>query len=118
MQDDLVGPFLTAKENDDQLPSVKEGTKWYQLWNQLILKNGVLYHLFSGPECSSSTVQLLVPDSMKVEILYGIHEGIGAGVLIVVIVLLVTPHRQAPLQPVQVGYPMEMVAVDIMGPFL
>ena len=27
------------------------------------------------------------------------------------------PHRRAPLQPVQVGYPLEMVAVDIMGPF-
>ena len=27
------------------------------------------------------------------------------------------PHRRAPLQPVQVGYPLEMVAVNIMGPF-
>ena len=46
LQHDLVGPFLTAKENDDQPPSVKEGPKWrkmIQLWNQLFVKNGVLY---------------------------------------------------------------------------
>ena len=150
LQDDLVAHFLTAKENDYQPPSVKEGPKWHkmiQLWNQLFVKNGVLYRLFSGPECSSSTVQLLVPDSIKEEILYGIHEGIGGGHLGVeksvaklkeryywpehykdvqswcancgnyIAWKIVTPHRQALLQPVQVGYPMEIVAVNIMGPF-
>ena len=28
-----------------------------------------------------------------------------------------TPHNRAPLQPVRVTYPFEIVAVDIMGPF-
>jgi len=27
------------------------------------------------------------------------------------------PHQKAPLQPVVVGYPFQMIAVDIMGPF-
>ena len=27
------------------------------------------------------------------------------------------PHQRAPLQPVVVGYPFQMIAVDIMGPF-
>ena len=50
-----------------------------QLWNQLFVKNETLYQLFSGTEGSSSMMQLVVPDSMKEEILYGVHEGIGGG---------------------------------------
>ena len=29
----------------------------------------------------------------------------------------VQPHQRAPLQPVVSGYPLQMIAVDIMGPF-
>ena len=53
-----------------------------QLLNQLFVKNGALYQvyrLFSGTEGSSSMMQLVVPDSLKEEILYGVHEGIGGG---------------------------------------
>ena len=147
----LIGPFLRAKEIGEQPPSIQKGPKWrkmVQLWNQLFVKNGTLYRLFSGAEGSSSMMQLVVPDSLKEEILYGVHEGIGGGALrsgkisckIKGEILLwpghyndvqswcancgscitrktAPPHRRAPLQPVQVGYPMEMVAVDIMGPF-
>jgi len=28
-----------------------------------------------------------------------------------------SPHGRAPLQPVKVQFPMEMIAADIMGPF-
>ena len=45
-----------------------------------------------------------------------------AGVLIAVVVQCIAqktapPHHQAPLQSVQVGDSMEMVAIDYMGPF-
>ena len=51
-----------------------------QLWNQLFVENGALYQLFSGTEGSSSMMQLVVPDSLKEEILYGVHEWIGEGI--------------------------------------
>ena len=84
---------------------------------------------------------------MKEEILYGVHEGIGEGHFGVeksvaklkeryywpghyndvqnwcancgayIARKTAPPHCRAPLQLVQVGYPMEMVAIDIMGPF-
>ena len=62
---------------------MQKGPKWHkmvQLWNHLFVKNGVLYQLFSGQECSSSMVQLVVSDSLKEEILYGVCEGIGGGI--------------------------------------
>ena len=150
LRDNLVGPFLRAKEIGDQPPSMQSGPKWrkmVQLWNQLFVKNGTLYRLFSVSEGSSSMVQLVVPDSLKEEILYGVHEGIGGGHFGVeksvaklkeryywpghyndvqnwcancgacIARKTAPPHHRAPLQPVQVGYPMEMVAIDIMGPF-
>ena len=81
-------------------------------------------------------MQLVVPDSLKEEILYGIHEGVGGGHLGVEKLVAklkeryywpghyndvqgwcancgscitrrtAPPHRCAPLQPVRVGYPM------------
>ena len=46
---------------------------------QLFVKNGILYRLFNGTEGFGSMMQLVVPDSLKEEILYGVHEGIGGG---------------------------------------
>ena len=68
LEDNLIGPFLRAKEIGDQPPSIQKGPKWHkmvQLWNQLFVKNGTLYRLFSGTEGSSSMMQLVVPDSLK-----------------------------------------------------
>ena len=150
LQDHLVGPFLRAKENGDQAPSDKTGPKWHkmvQLWDQLFVKDGALYRQCRVADDYSNVIQLVVPDSLKEEVMYGVHEGIGGGHLGVeksVVKLkerfywpghyndikswcancrnciarkTAPPHRRAPLQPVRVGYPMEMVAVDILGPF-
>ena len=78
--------FLRAKKIGDQPPSIQKGPKWHkmvQLWNQLFVKDVALYRLFNGTECSSSMMQLVVPDSLKAKILYGVHEGIGGGHLVV-----------------------------------
>ena len=82
LQDNLIGPFLRAKEAGNQPPLLPNGPKWcemVQLWNQLLVKDGVLYRLFSFSEGSSSVIQLVCPDSLKDEILYGVHERIGGG---------------------------------------
>ena len=150
LQDQFVGPFLRAKENGDQAPSDKTGPRWHkmvQLWDQLFVKDGALYRQCRVADDSSSVIQLVVPDSLKEEVMYGVHEGIGGGHLGVeksvaklkerfywpghyndikswcancgncIAWKTTPPHRRAPLQPVRVGYPMEMVAVDILGPF-
>ena len=80
LQDHLVGPFLMAKETGNQPPFLHNGPKWrkmVQLWKQLLVKDGVLYCLCSVSEGSSSVMQLVCPESLKDEILYGVHEGIG-----------------------------------------
>ena len=44
LKDNLVGPFLRAKETGDQPPSIQKGPKWHkmvQLWNQLFVKMGL-----------------------------------------------------------------------------
>ena len=149
LQDDLVGPFLRAKENDDQPPTTATGSRWrrmFQIWDQFFVEDGVLYRLFSSLENSGSVAQLVVPDSLKEEVMYGVHEGIGGRHLGVeksvtklkerfywpghyndiqswcancnscIAQKTAPPHHRAPLQPVRVAYPLEMVAVDIMGP--
>ena len=118
-----------------------------QLWDQLFIKNGALYWKFHVLDSSSSVIQLIVPDTLKEKVMYGVHEGIGGGHLGVeksvaklkerfywpgnytdirnwcancsncIARKTAPPYHHAPLQPVQVGYPLEMVAVDIMGPF-
>ena len=63
-----------------KLHNIQKGPKWHkmvQLWNQPFVKDGTLYQLFGGTEDSSSMMQLIVSDSLKEEILYGVHEGIG-----------------------------------------
>ena len=78
LQDDLVGPFLQAKENNLHPPLDGGGAKWQkmvQLWNQLYVDNGVLYHLFSNSGDLNAIPQLVVPESQKERMLYGIHRG-------------------------------------------
>jgi len=48
-----------------------------QLWNQLYVDNGVLYRLFSDSGDLNVIPQLVVPESQKERVLYGVHEGIG-----------------------------------------
>lgn len=151
LQDDLVGPFLRSKERNDQPPSASGGPRWrkmVQLYDQLCVKNGVLYRqVNNGSEHSSSIFQLVVPELQKEEVMYGIHEGIGGGHLGVeksvaklkerfywpghytdvkkwcancsscLARKTAPPHPRAPLQPIRVTHPLEIVAVDIMGPF-
>ena len=150
LRDGLVGPFLRAKEKGDSVPSIGNGPKWRrmaQLWDQLFIKDGVLYCNFQVLDSSGSIMRLIVPDILKEKVMYGVHEGIGGGHLGVeksvaklkerfywpghytdirnwcancsncIARKTAPPHRRAPLQPVRVGYPLEMVAVDIMGPF-
>ena len=77
-----MGLFLRAKEADNLPPSAHGGPKWrkmVQFWNQLLVKDGILCRLFENVADTNAVAQLIVPNSLKKEILQGIHEDVGGG---------------------------------------
>ena len=119
----------------------------WQLWDQLVLKEGVLYRKFADCNQESAAVhQLVVPPVLRNEVLREVHEGTFGGHLgeektfkklraayywpgyynatklwcktcvACAQRKTATPHNRAPLQSVTVGSPMQMVAIDILGP--
>ena len=151
LEDSLVGPFLRAKEAGNLPPSAHGGPKWrkmVQFWDQLLVNDGILCRLFENVASTNAVAQLIVPDSLKKEILHGVHEDVGGGHFGVektvaklkerfywpghfndvqswcatcskcIARKTTSPHGRTPVQPVKVQYPMEMIAVDIMVLFL
>ena len=53
--------------------------KLVQLWDQLFVKDGILWRFFENLDGLDGVNQLVVPDSLKNEVLYGVHESIGGG---------------------------------------
>ena len=117
-----------------------------QIWDQLIIKDDLLWRLFENNAGTGCITQLVVPNSLKTAVLHGVHEGVLGGHLGVdkslgklkerfywpghyndvqqwcaTCVSCATrkpegPTRRGPLQPIIVGYPLQLVAVDILGP--
>ena len=124
----------------------KEGQRLLQLWNQLHLKDGVLCCRLPGKLRSELCDKIVIPSCLRQETLQEIHEGIVGGHLgfektlekvkecfywpgqykdvqewcqtcaICAARKTPTPKPKAALQQVSVGYPMELVAIDILGP--
>ncbi len=118
-----------------------------QIWDQLVVHSGVLCRQFETPEGSSSITQAVVPAALREEVLTDLHEGALGGHLGVDKTLArlkerfywpghhndvrdwcqncVTcasrkcpaPKAHAPLKSIQTGYPLQLVAMDIVGPF-
>ena len=150
LQDEFIGPLLRAKETSTK-PVVPDKAdpkyrKLVQIWDQLILRDGLLWRYFEDVRGTGGVYQLVVPLSLKEVVLKGVHEGVAGGHFGVekslgklkerfywpghyndihnwcstcsdcVARKTRGPRRKAPLQPIVVGYPMQMVAVDIVGP--
>ena len=120
--------------------------KLVQLWDQLVVNSGVLWRIFEDAEGGSSHPQLVVPKVLRKDILQELHSGAAGGHLGNDKVLsqlkrryywpghwtdvknwcatcpecamrkTAAPQRKAPLQTIKTGFPMQTVAVDIMGP--
>ena len=152
--DEALHILLQAKEAGERPPrgalqhcSV-EDQRLLQLWDQLVVENGVLYRQYtSGNHPQSAILQFVVPRAARKEILEQIHGGDTGGHLGVDktvhklkeryywpghwndVQLFCktcttcntrkgsTPRSRAPLQSVQAGYPLQLVAMDIVGPF-
>ena len=118
-----------------------------QLWNQFCVKRDLLYRVYESEDGKGHYLQLVVPAMFQQEILQQLHSGPVGGHLgtdkthskvkqryywpgywkdVQVYCLnckdcatrkTPTHRRKAALQPVVTGYPLEIVAVDITGPF-
>ena len=148
-----MGPVLRAREVARRpSPDVISGKGreigyLVQLWDQLIVRDGVLYRQHEDEHGSGSHLQLVVPRQARGEILQDIHGGVVGGHLGEKKTLsqlkerfywpgqseevkrwcqncpscarkkTVAPKNRAPLQTMKASYPMQRVAVDIVGPF-
>lgn len=115
-------------------------------WDRLQLADGVLYRLWESEDGSSTRAQLVVPRCLVPEVLQSLHDASTAGHLGVTKTVAKVRERfywpglqtdveswcrqcpkcetkkppqraaRAPLVSSHAGYPMERVAVDILGP--
>ena len=129
-------------ENNFQGESA-ESRRLLQLWDQLVSKQGVLHRLFVNQQ---SSLQLVVPKTSRKEVFDCVHSGAIGGHLGMEKTLSrlkerfywpgqwndvrdwcqtctacarrkgPAPKHRAPLQRVKAGSPMQIVAVDILGP--
>ncbi|KAL5475516.1 hypothetical protein EMCRGX_G025342 [Ephydatia muelleri] len=118
----------------------------FQLWDQLKVKGGVLHRNFIGTKEVRPCLQLVVPMSQRKIVLAELHEGVTGGHLGQEKTLMKlkerfywpghwnnvqnwcntcaacisrktpAPKQRASLQSILVGQPMQLVAVDILGP--
>ena len=109
--------------------------------------DGILCRRFESPDGSSSALQIVVPDVLRDEVLSDLHEGAVGGHFGIDKTLArlkerfywpghfkdvrdwcancstcatrknPSPKSRAPLKNIVTGYPLQMVAMDIVGPF-
>ena len=151
VQDSYIGPVLRCLEKGNQsevnssrsLPPHTRGL--IQQWDQLVLKDGVVWRQFEDKEGTTSILQLIVPHTLREEVLTKLHSGVVGGHLREKTMARLrekfywpgqwndvknfcractscatrktpAPRRRAPLGTIKAGYPIQIVAVDIMGP--
>ena len=153
LNDPNIGDVLRAKEEMSEAP---KGTlqgrspttkRLFQLWNQLRVKDGLLWRMYESVDGNTITPQLIVPGRYRQQIVQELHSGALGGHLgadkthgklkecfywpgywndvrlhceactSCSTRKTPTPKRRAPLQPIQAGHPLEIVAMDLTGSF-
>ena len=145
-----VGPILTGMECG-QKPTNLTGQsphfhRLLQMWDQLVVKDSLLWRKYQSQETLHTHLQLIVPKCLRDNILEDIHGGTMGAHLGEEKTLMklkeryywpghhtdictfcktcskcaarksASPRRRGQLHPVTTGYPMQLVAVDILGP--
>ena len=83
LADGDVGPVLRAievgeKPEADRVKSLSRGARrLVQLWDQLTLRDGILYRRYEIPTEQQAALQLVVPGALREEVLKDLHEGAG-----------------------------------------
>lgn len=82
-EDDTVGPLLKAVEEKQCPPSTKGKNRKFQLllqqWKQLYTNNGLLFRRYEDCEGKEKWAQLVLPESLQVEVLNSLHSGVAGG---------------------------------------
>ena len=124
-----------------------ESRKLHEQWDLLQVKHGKLWRSLISPHGTTSHLQLIVPYSLRQKVLAELHDGPLGGHLggdkmysrlkqrfywpgsttdvkhwcatcsTCAARKTSAPHNRAPLHTIQSGYPMQIAAVDIVGPF-
>ena len=53
--------------------------KLFQIWDQLLIRDGVLFRQWENPTGSRSVLQLVMPKSERTNVLRDLHEGVAGG---------------------------------------
>ena len=150
--DGPIGLLLSAVEKgerpttDEVRGQGPEAQRLAQLWDKLLVEEGVLKRQYEDTQSHSVRLQLVVPHSMRKQVLHELHAGALGGHLGEEKTLLKVKERfywpgmqgdvqdwcrtcatcatrktaptrnRAPLQTIKTGYPMQVVSVDILGP--
>ena len=153
LADATMGLALQSKEagqkpTPDKVKTLSPASRrLFQLWDQLLVKDGLLWRWYERPVDQERTLQLVVPMALREEVLVDLHEGVCAAHLGMDKTLArlkerfywpghyndvenwcrncakcamrktPAPKARAPLQSIKAGYPMQIVATDILGPF-
>ena len=145
----LVFRAMEVREKPDPRAAQSYGPetrRLLQLWNRLEVKDGTLWRHYEDVPRKLNILQLVVPASLREEVLQELHAGVTGGHLGEEKTLSrlreclywpgcaqsvsdwcrtcatcatrksSAPKRKAPLETVAAGYPMQVVAVDILGP--
>ena len=85
LQDTDISPILNAKE-ENKKPSSREmqkasaATRHYWIyWDSLFMKDGVLVKSFKKKDGTGDFQQVIIPEQMKSDILYQMHDSLLAG---------------------------------------
>ena len=151
--DTMIGPILRAKEAGIlPTPELTNTSNHHtrqlvQQWEQLVVRDGILYRNFKSTDGASYHLQMIVPTQLQSQVLREIHGGRLSGHLGEAKMLHKTRERfywpgmsrnvsdwcqtcpscaarkrpsqkrRGPLQNLKAGYPLEVIAMDIVGPF-
>ena len=118
---------------------------WSQ-WNRLVVVNNILYRKYSSPDSSTEHLQLVIPAKLRPVVLQSLHNDCAGGHLAAEKTLTKVrsrfywpfmftdverhctncefcssrrnpvPAKKAPMQTRLAGFPLERVAMDILGP--
>ena len=152
LADPVVGALLRGKEAGSRpevtaFPALSKTVRRYlQIWEQLEVQSGILCRRRRSDGVAPQTLQTVIPDALREEVLSDLHEGKMGGHLgadktlgrlrerfywpghyshvrewcrdCAVCASRKSPpaSRRAPLQPITTSYPLQLVATDIMGP--
>ena len=144
-----VRALLQAKEENrkpENLGTDKSARRFLQIWDQLVVRDGLLCRYLQPRGASLGVIQMVIPEALRTEVLADLHEGVAGGHLGTEKTLArlrerfywpghyndvkewcrkcavcasrksPAPKARAPLQSILTSRPLELVATDIVGP--